>query len=213
MTEKIADYFTRTLLPMADLVVDIHAGGKTLDFVPFACVHRLADQEQEARCVAAMKAFSAPYSMMLREIDAVGMYDTEAENQGKTFVSTELGGGGSSTARSNAIAKRGITNVLIDAGILAGKVDRQPSVLLDMPSSDCFVFSDHQGLFEILADLGDTLTEGQPLARIWPTERTGSKPCLYASPMDGMLVGRHFPGLIKMGDCLAVVAVVAVPGG
>ncbi len=207
VTEKIADYFTRTLLPMADLVVDIHAGGKTLDFVPFACVHRLADATQEARCVTAMRAFSAPYSMMLREIDAVGMYDTEVEAQGKTFVSTELGGGGSSTARSNAIAKRGISNVLIDAGILAGKMDRQSSVLLDMPSHDCFMFSDHQGLFEIMTDLGESVEKNQIIARIWPADRTGSTPLDYRSPMDGMLAGRHFPGLIKMGDCLAVVGV------
>ena len=208
VTEKIADYFTRTLLPMADLVVDIHAGGKTLDFVPFACAHRLPDKAQEDRCIAAMQAFSAPYSMMLREIDSVGMYDTAAEELGKTFVSTELGGGGASSARSNAIAKRGISNVLIDAGILAGEIERRPSIRLDMPSSDCFVFSEHDGLFEILVDLGETVTKGQDIARIWPIERTGSRPFLYRSPMAGMLAGRHFPGLIKIGDCLAVMAVV-----
>jgi N-alpha-acetyl-L-2,4-diaminobutyrate deacetylase len=209
VTEKIADYFTRTLLPMADLVVDIHAGGKTLDFVPWACVHRLPDKEQERRCVAAMRAFSAPYSMTLLEIDAVGMYDTTAEQMGKVLVSTELGGGGSSTARSNAIAKRGIRNVLIHAGIVDGNIDRHQSILLDMPSADCFLFSEHDGLFEILVDLEESVTKGQAIAKIWPADRTGCDPVFYRSTMDGMLVARHFPGLIKMGDCLAVVAVVS----
>ena len=124
VTEKIADYFQRTLLPLADVVVDIHAGGKTLDFLPLACAHRLPDKAQEAKCIAAMEAFSAPYSMMLLEIDSVGMYDTAAEAMGKVFVSTELGGGGSSTARSNAIAKRGIRNVLIHSGILRGEMEK-----------------------------------------------------------------------------------------
>src|SRR5882757_4960270 len=54
VTEKIADYIQRHLLPMADLVVDIHSGGKTLEFVPFAAAHLLADEAQQARCVAAM---------------------------------------------------------------------------------------------------------------------------------------------------------------
>src|SRR5262245_49257346 len=40
-TEKIADYFQRYLLPRADLVVDFHSGGKTLDFVPFCAAHIL----------------------------------------------------------------------------------------------------------------------------------------------------------------------------
>jgi N-alpha-acetyl-L-2,4-diaminobutyrate deacetylase len=118
VTEKIADYFIRTLVPMADIALDFHSGGKTLDFLPFAAAHLLDDKDQEAACVAAMEAFGAPYSMILREIDPVGMYDTAVEALGKVFVSTELMGGGTATARSVAIAQRGTYNVLKHAGIL-----------------------------------------------------------------------------------------------
>jgi len=207
VTEKIADYFQRTLLPMADVVLDIHAGGKTLDFVPFACAHRLPDKAQEARCVAAMKAFAAPYSMMLLEIDSVGMYDSAAEEMGKVFVSTELGGGGSSTARSNAIARRGVRNVLIHSGILKGEIEASASVMLDMPSGDCFIFAEHDGLFEICHDLGASVKNGDVVARIWPAERSGAAPAVYRARMDGLVTARHFPGLIKMGDCLLVMSV------
>jgi len=206
VTEKIADYFQRTLLPMADVVVDIHAGGKTLDFIPFACAHRLPDKNLEAKCVAAMEAFSAPYSMMLLEIDSAGMYDTAAENLGKVFVSTELGGGGSSSARSNAIAKRGIRNVLIHSGIVRGEMEKSASTRLDMPSNDCFMFSEHEGLFEICADLGVQVTKGAIIAKVWPSERTGAAPAEYQAKMDGIVTARHFPGLIKMGDCMAVLS-------
>ena len=98
LTEKIADYFQRTLLPLADYVVDFHSGGKTLEFLPFCCAHVLDDKDQQARCIAAMKAFNAPHSMMLLELDAANMYDTAAENMGKVFIGTELAGGGSATA-------------------------------------------------------------------------------------------------------------------
>jgi N-alpha-acetyl-L-2,4-diaminobutyrate deacetylase len=207
VTEKIADYFERTLVPMADVVVDIHAGGKTLDFIPFACVHKLPDPEHESRCVAAMEAFSAPYSVKLLEIDSVGMFDNAIEAQGKVFVSTELGGGGSSSARSNAVAKRGIRNVLIHAGILRGEMELGPSTMLDMPSGDCFTFSEHDGLFEICADLGSRVEKGQIIAKIWPPDRTGVAPVPYRAKMSGLLTARHFPGLIKAGDCMAVIAV------
>ena len=56
VTEIIADYFSRILLPLADYVLDIHSGGKTLDFVPFAACHRLEDEDYQARCESAMKA-------------------------------------------------------------------------------------------------------------------------------------------------------------
>lgn len=209
VTEKIADYFQRVLVPMANVVVDIHAGGKTLDFIPYAAVHRLPDPAQEARCVAAMAAFSAPYSMMMLEIDTVGMYDNAVEDMGKVFVTTELGGGGSSTARSNAIAKRGIRNVLMHAGIMSGTMDSGPSIMLDMPSNDCFTFSEHDGLFEICVDLGETVRKGDVIAKVWPAERTGEPPQAYAAKMDGLVTARHFPGLIKMGDCMIVLTVEA----
>ncbi len=205
-SEKIADYVTHTLVGMADLVLDFHSGGRTLDFVPFAAAHRLGDAAQEAACVAAMRAFNAPYSMILLEIDNVGMFDTTVESLGKVFVSTELGGGGTVTARSARIAHKGARNVLIHAGILDAEPDVAPSQNLDMPDSDCFVFAEQDGLIEPLADLGDWLERGDPLARIWPTGRTGTAPIPYAAPRSGLLAGRHFPGLIKPGDCLAVLA-------
>ncbi|MDP6268208.1 MAG: N(2)-acetyl-L-2,4-diaminobutanoate deacetylase DoeB, partial [Arenicellales bacterium] len=117
LTEKIADYFQRYLLPLADYVVDFHSGGKTMEFLPFCCAHVLDDKEQQSRCVAAMEAFNAPHSMMLLELEADNMYDTAAENMGKVFIGTELAGGGSATATTVAIAKKGIRNILRHAGI------------------------------------------------------------------------------------------------
>jgi N-alpha-acetyl-L-2,4-diaminobutyrate deacetylase len=207
-TEKIADYFQRTLLPLADFAVDFHSGGKTLDFVPFAAAHILEDKTLEAACFAAMDAFNAPYSVQLLEIDNVGMYDTAVEDMGKVLVSTELGGGGSSTAKSNAIAKKGLRNVLIHFGILRGKMQIDPTVRLDMPDGDCFVFSEVDGMHESVVDLGDRVQKGDVVARVWPTDRSGVAPTEYRAKRSGILISRHFPGLIKSGDCAAVVGVV-----
>ena len=209
VTEKIADYFQRYLLPRSDYVLDIHAGGKTLDFVPFAAAHILADKDQQAKCVAAMQAFAAPYSMMMLEIDAAGLYDTAAEEMGKIFVSTELGGGGTATRRSVEIAETGVRNFLIHAGILIGALVKRDSVMLDMPGDDCFITSANSGLIEPCIDLGEAVSKGDVIARVYDTERTGADPIEYRSNMDGILSSRHFPGLIKTGDCVAVIAVKA----
>ena len=208
VTEKIADYFQRTLVPLADIVLDFHSGGRTLDFLPFAAVHRLEAAAQQARCEAAMRAFNAPYSMTLLEIDDVGMFDTAVEAQGKVFVSTELGGGGTASARSIAIAKKGVRNILVHAGILAGELELAPSITLDMPDGDCFVFAENDGLIEPRVDLGTSVAHGDIVARVWPVNRTGVAPIDYRARRDGLLVSRHFPGLVQSGDCLAVIATV-----
>lgn len=207
-TEKIADYFSRTLIPMSDFVLDIHSGGKTLNFVPFAAAHVLADKEQQSRCEAAMRAFGAPYNVLLRELDSAGMYDTEAENQGRVFVSTELGGGGTITARSVSIARSGIINFCVHAGVLNRMPTDSEGIALEMPSEGCFVTAENSGLLEILADLGDPVTSGQLLARIHNIEQTGIPPVIYHSTHDGLLIGRHHPGLIRPGDVIAVMATV-----
>jgi N-alpha-acetyl-L-2,4-diaminobutyrate deacetylase len=208
VTQKIADYFQRTLLPMADVVLDFHSGGRTLDFVPFAAAHVLPDKAQEKRSFEAVAAFGAPWSMRMLEIDAVGMYDTAAEEQGKTFVTTELGGGGTSSARTAAIAKRGVANVLRHAGILRGEVEQRETRWLDMPSGDCFTFAEVDGLIEPVVDLGDPVRSGDVLARVFSVGATGVAPTEFRAKLDGVLAARHFPGLVKAGDCVAVVGTV-----
>lgn len=206
VTEKIADYFQRELLPRADLVFDFHSGGRTLDFLPYCAAHILPDKAQEAKAFAAVEAFAAPYSMKMLEIDAVGMYDTAAEDMGKVFVTTELGGGGTARAETVRIARRGIANVLHHAGIVEGAAAKSETRWLDMPSDDCFIFAEDDGLFETMVDLGEDVREGMIIARIHPIGRTGLAPQEIRAKMSGILVARHFPGLIKAGDCMSVLA-------
>ncbi|HEY1611722.1 MAG TPA: N(2)-acetyl-L-2,4-diaminobutanoate deacetylase DoeB [Paraburkholderia sp.] len=215
VTEKIADYFQRYLLPMADYVLDIHAGGRTLDFLPFAAIHVLGDRDQEARCERAMRAFGAPYSMRMLELDSVGLFDSAVEEAGKVFVSTELGGGGTSTAASVAIAERGVRGFLACAGVIervataadeGGRAVPRTTTLLDMPDGDCYTTSEHHGLLEMCRDLGEMVEKGDVLARVHDIGRTGAAPVEYVAKRAGLLAARHFPGLVQAGDTVAVVA-------
>ena len=206
-SQKVADYFQNTLLPIADIVLDFHSGGRTLDFLPFAASHVLDDKSLEAKCVAARDAFNAPFSVAMREIDAVGMYDTAAEDMGKVFISTELGGGGTATPQTIAIAKKGLRNVLIHAGILDEQLSMAKTRYLSQPSDDCFHFIADGGMVEFCAALGDNLAKGDVIARVWPTGHTGRTSQEVIAKMDGLLTARHHPGLVQSGDCVAVLAV------
>jgi N-alpha-acetyl-L-2,4-diaminobutyrate deacetylase len=207
VTEKIADYFQRELLPRADLVLDFHSGGRTLDFLPWCAAHILPDKRLEEKAFAAVEAFSAPWSVKMLEIDAVGMYDTAAEAMGKIFVTTELGGGGTSRAETVRIARRGVLNVLRHAKIVAGDVEKLPTRWLDMPSGDCFAFAEESGMIETMADLGEPVEKDAVIARIHRIGRTGRAPEEIRAKMSGLLAARHFPGLVKAGDCVSVIAV------
>ncbi len=105
------------------------------------------------------------------------------------------------------IAERGLRKLLIHAGILAGEMERAPSPTLDMPSDACFVASEGAGPVEPCVDLGEDVRAGQVLVRVHDPARSGAVPVEYRAGIDGILAGRHFPGLTQSGDCLAVVAV------
>jgi len=213
LTEIIADYFSRTLVPMADFVLDIHSGGKTLNCLPFAASHILDDKKQEHACELAAKAFGAPYLLKMLELDSGGMYDSQVESMGKTFVTTELGGGGTTSPTTVEIAKRGVKNFLIHANILAGDIEPPPTPTesLSMPDERSFVCCEHRGLVEPFFELGDVVKEGGLLARVHSIDRTATTPINYYAKRDGMVIIKHYPSLINIGDTLSVVAEIKSP--
>ena len=196
---------TRELLPRADVVLDFHSGGKTLDFLPFAACHILPDKAQEARARAAVEAFAAPFSMKMLEIDAVGMFDTTAEAPARPSSPPSWAAAAPPAPRPRRSPSGASGTSSATPPSCRARPSRAP-VALDMPSADCFVFSKSEGLVEPLVDLGEAVKAGDLLAQIHPSGRLGRTPAEYRAHLDGILAARHFPGLIGMGDCLAVVA-------
>ena len=211
VTEKIADFMARTMLPMADLVLDIHDGGKTLQFVPMACTHVLDDKVAEERGWSYAKAFAAPYTCKLVEIDTLGMWDTLVEQSGIPFLTTELGGGGTTRPDWAEITLRGVRNVLVHAGVLNGEHESAPTTFIDVPLEGAYITSESDGLIEWVVALGEQIRSGQVIARVHDPVHLGSAPRDYHATIDGILAMRHFPGLVRLGDSIAMQATIVAP--
>lgn len=211
VTEMICHYVATVLLPKADAVVDIHSGGRTLSFVPFAAMHYLDDPSHYEQTRAMLEAFDAPVSLIIEELDTEGMLDGIVEDARKPFIFTELAGGGTATPETVQVAEDGVRNVLHHFGILVGEpVLREqrglsPSRKMATPDRSAYTIADETGLFECLVDLDEWVEEGQLIGRIHSIEKTGLMPGLYYAHRSGTLTGRHFPGLARPGDCLAVI--------
>ncbi len=211
VTQKIAAFLNDHLIPLADIVLDFHSGGKTLDFLPMAVCHILDDAEHDGRCFAAATAFGAPYTARLREIDDSGMLDGAAERAGKTFVSTELGGGGTTSPALVQLAEAGLRRFLAHGGLLAdtppppAPPPAAPTRALDLSDPDGFHFPATGGLFEPLVTLGQSVTAGTPLARIYAPDTLSAPPTQITAQRSGLIAARHVPGLIAPGDCAFVI--------
>jgi N-alpha-acetyl-L-2,4-diaminobutyrate deacetylase len=211
-TQMIAHFLQYRVLPRCDALCDIHSGGKTLFFSPFAAYHILPDRSLTEKARAATLAFGAPIALQLIELDAEGMLDTAVEEMGKVFVSTELGGGGTTTAHTVAIADAGVRNLMIHFGLIdEAPVTREslglpPTRLMHMPDPGCYLICDDRGIFEMMAELDSKLSEGEPIGRIHFPEQPQREPVLYRARTSGTLIGRTHKSLMEPGDFLALIA-------
>ena len=212
ITWVIAHYVETELLPLTDIAVDIHSGGKTLNFIPSAIMHRLDDKAQEARTLQAVEAFGAPLGMVIVELDKDGMLDASVEDAGKPFVSTELGGAGTVTVESLEIAEIGVRNLLKHFELIEGTVvtresrGLEPTRLMDVPSADCYVIAEEDGIVEPLVTLGDEIEAGQPVARVHFIEQPGREPNELTARHGGMVICRRTHAQASSGDVIAVMA-------
>ena len=126
--EQLADYFTRVLFPMADVVIDIHSGGRTAWFMPCSHMHVVDDPAQRKAMLEGMLAWNSDFHFLYVDVNGTGLLPVEAENQGKIVITTELGGGGRVPAPVHGLAWSGLTNVLRHVGVLEGEVQTRASL-------------------------------------------------------------------------------------
>lgn len=128
VTSQIAHFLTTVLFPLSDVVVDIHSGGRSMEFVPCSHMHLVSDLEQRRKMLAAMLAWNTDFCFLYADIAGTGLLPVEAESQGKLVVTTELGGGECIPASVHRIAQEGLRNVLIHVGVLNGQEQTRESL-------------------------------------------------------------------------------------
>src|SRR5205823_10019879 len=93
VTDMIAHYLTTVLFPLADVVIDIHTGGRSLDFVPCSTMHLVSDRAQRRGMVEGTHARGAAFAFLYADVAGTGPWPVAAERQGKTVLTTGMGRG------------------------------------------------------------------------------------------------------------------------
>jgi predicted deacylase len=208
VTQQIAYYIEHDLIPMADLVADLHSGGSSLMYVPSVLARISDDPARRAATRAALEAFGAPHGYLARTAQGQGADQNTsgaAERQGVIALGSELGGSGTVTPAALRIAERGLHNLLVHVGILPAAqriaVDA-PTRIFEVAGPDYFVYAPQEGVFEPLVELGDTVAKGQPAGRIHTPETPWREPAEVAFGHDGFVLCKRIPGRTARGDCL-----------
>jgi N-alpha-acetyl-L-2,4-diaminobutyrate deacetylase len=212
ITQVIAHYIYHYVLPLCDAVIDLHAGGYSLSMVPYISMHHLEDKDQTDQSFAAMQAFQAPVSLVIKEISGEGLLDYAVERLGKIFLCAELGSAGTLSPQALSIAEVGIRNLLIHFGLIGGEIVNRagqglpPNRLMEVPGPDNYHTAMANGIYESFYELGGWVEVGQPVGQIHFVEHIGRAPEPIMARQSGMLLCTRGPGFTELGDCVAVVA-------
>ncbi len=212
VTSQIAHFLRTQLFPMSDVVIDIHSGGRSMEFVPCSHMHLVPDRDQRARMFDAMLAWGTDFAFLYADIAGTGLLPVEAENQGKLVVTTELGGGEAIPASVHRIARSGLRNVLIHVGVLKGRqktraaLGKPPTILTQALNREDYLLAPESGVFEIGVDLGAMVKKGQSVGCIHHLERPDRAPEPIIAQSTGYLITMRAPCLTQQGDCVAVIA-------
>lgn len=212
VTDMLAHYLTTRLFPRADIVVDLHTGGRSVDFYPCAHMHLVPDLEQRRQMLAGTLAYNTDFSFLYTDVAGAGLLPVEAERQGKIVITTEMGGGESVSANVHRITQHGLRNVLTHFGIVSGKAVTRaelglpPTRWVQALDREDYRFAPESGIYETLVDLGADVEAGQPVGQIHFLERPDREPVTVTAVSRGVLLATRAPSLVAQGDCVACIA-------
>ncbi len=209
--EQLAHHLSTELFPLADVVVDIHSGGRTGLCLPWSEMHWVEDAAQRRAMADAMLAWNSDWCCVYIDIAGSGLLVGEAERQGKLVVSTELGGGGHVTAAIHRLARSGLANVLRHTGVLEGEVETrealglEPQTILMATDAENYLLAPVSGLFETLVDLGQRVRVGETVGRIHSLEQPAREPEPVVALTDGIVCVVRAIATTDQGDNVVVI--------
>ena len=201
-TSMLASYIERALMPESEIVVDLHSGGNSLEYLPCASYIEHINADESARRLALAAAFGAPTILQMKAFED-RTTSGAARRAGTVRISAEIGGGGRVSKTSVDMAYEGVRNILDWAGILPFPDGHRadPSAKEVVAERD-YHYALHDGLFEPWVNLGDHVSAGQIAGLIHDVATPGTVPQKVHFAADGTVVCLRTMSMTKRGDCV-----------
>jgi predicted deacylase len=212
LTYRIAHFVTTKIFPLVDIVLDIHAAGRGVNFALCSSFHLVSDPEQYREMKTVASLFDTPFVLIYSKEMASGLLTDEAEAMGKITIGGEFGHSEGVLYQGLQHAYHGIKNVLRYYKLLPGELVKvapgrgTPPKLVSAIHLDEYIPAPITGVFEPLFEVGVAVEQGQLVGRLYDFERVGSPPLEVRAPRAGYILMQPFQAPIKKGDTMLVVA-------
>jgi predicted deacylase len=209
-TEMIAHYIETELLPRADVIIDLHAGGASFDHAPtlLASPPSKNDEARRARYLDLVRAFGAPNTMVMDLLGEDRTFAAAAERHGKLFLCGEFGGHAGCDVANLAIVEHGLQRVLQRLGVLHDEriTPAPPTRYFRVEGAQHYVYAPHAGVFEAAFSLDDDVRAGQLAGRLFDPHEPWRAPREIAFRGAGRVMCARTFARVEAGDCIALIA-------
>jgi predicted deacylase len=204
-TDMLADFLVSVLLPEADLVIDLHSGGKASVFATSALATRSDNKQLMKANLDLAAAFGAPFIWVLGGFNDTRSLNSAALNAGVPMIAAELGGGGGTDPIKVAAAGVGVKRSLVYAGILSQNLPEPArSTFVETRSIADNIYAPVAGLFDRKFQAGDQVKKGQLAGYIRSLDRLDSMPIPLHFSTTGHVLAHGNRGYVVRGDMLAM---------
>ncbi len=209
---RMARFVTDEVLSRADVVIDIHSGGRGYQIAPCMSFHAVDDPELKQQFKETAFLFGTPFTMIYTSGMGTGLLTEEAEKMGKITIGSELGYGASTDIDGVRWALHGVQNVMRHYGLIDEPIEDltlakwgNTQRLIQNTDIDSWVTSPIAGISEPLAPLGSFVTTGTPVARVHDFYRWDEPGVDILADQDGYVLCRKFRAKTEQGEVVMVI--------
>jgi predicted deacylase len=209
-SEMLAHFLDGYVLPHADVSVDLHTAGHSMESALSTNMHYVSDAEIRRKTMATAAAFGAPFNTVFWGVDEGATFTSCVERRGIISIGTELGGWGRVNVEGVRIGRRGVDNVLKHFGVIEGKPDTTQrdgtagTRHMMVRDSNLYSFAPAAGLLEPTGTAGDVVKAGQTAGWLHFIEDIDRDPIEIKYHADGLIWMAAGPGRVARGDVAAV---------
>lgn len=194
LASRVAYYFTREILPHADLCLDFHTGGASRFNAP-----QIRIKPGDEKLLELARIFNAPFTIYSKNIDK--SYRKTCDNKG---IPSLLYEGGKSLDSNKNIAKEGVDGVMrVLAHLDMLNQKKIPSaahgrtVVIDKTK---WIRAHRSGLLHVKIQSNQHVLKGELLATI--TDPYGKMRFRVSAPNDGYIICVNESPIVNQGDAL-----------
>jgi predicted deacylase len=208
LSARIAHFVSSQVLPLVDVVLDLHAGGNEAAFGLCTSFHPIADPALMRRTTEVARLFGTPFVFVYSRQMASGLLTDHAEDLGKITIGGEFGRGGATSLIGTEHAYEGVRNVLRHFGLLDEPVRPlgPPGRVVAAPTLEDYLPAPRDGVWEPTVELGAELAAGELIGRLHDFAEHPSRITEIRSHRAGVLIACHHGARCRQGATIAVIA-------